>query len=137
MAFDLTADCEATGRFVIVDDYDVAGGGIITAAVKDDLRDLRAEAQLRDFNWVEGGVTAADRSKRAGHRAALVMFVGKAETGKHEYARALERALFDGGAQRLHARRQERAARRRPRPVGRRRAVRAGAPLRRGRPPAC
>ena len=34
VAFDLTADCEATGRFVIVDEYDVAGGGIITAAVK-------------------------------------------------------------------------------------------------------
>ena len=32
VAFDLTADCEATGRFVIVDGYDVAGGGIITAA---------------------------------------------------------------------------------------------------------
>jgi bifunctional enzyme CysN/CysC len=97
IAFDLTADCEATGRFVIVDEYDVAGGGIITAAVKDDLRDLRAEAQLRDFNWVEGGVTAADRTKRAGHREALVMFVGKAEKGKHEYARALERALFEAG----------------------------------------
>ena len=43
---------------MIVDEYDVAGGGIITAAVNDELRDLRAEAQLRDFNWVEGGVTA-------------------------------------------------------------------------------
>ena len=97
LAFDLTVDCEATGRFVIVDEYDVAGGGIITAAVKDELRDLRAEAQLRDFNWVEGGVTAADRAKRAGHREALVMFVGKHEKGKHEYARALERALFEAG----------------------------------------
>ena len=54
MAFDLTADCEATGRFVIVDGYDVAGGGIITAAVSDELRDLRAEARTRDFNWVAG-----------------------------------------------------------------------------------
>jgi bifunctional enzyme CysN/CysC len=97
IAFDLAADCEATGRFVIVDEYDVAGGGIIIAPVKDELRDLRAEAQLRDFNWVEGGVTAADRTKRAGHREALVMFVGKAERGKHEYARALERALFEAG----------------------------------------
>jgi bifunctional enzyme CysN/CysC len=97
VAFDLTADCEATGRFVIVDGYDVAGGGIITAAVADELRDFRAEARLRDFNWVPGGVTAEDRTKRAGHREALVMFVGKAETGKHEYARALERALFDAG----------------------------------------
>jgi bifunctional enzyme CysN/CysC len=97
VAFDLTADCEATGRFVIVDGYDVAGGGIITAAVSDDLKDLRAEARTRDFNWVPGGVSAADRAARHGHRAALVMFVGKAGTGKHNYARALEKSLFDAG----------------------------------------
>jgi len=99
IAFDLSADCEATGRFVIVDGYDVAGGGIITAAVSDDLRDLRNEARLRDFNWVAGGVTAVHRAERNGHRAALVMFVGKAGTGKHKYARAVERALFDAGQQ--------------------------------------
>jgi len=97
MAFDLTTDCEATGRFVIVDGYDVAGGGIITAAVADELRDLRAEARTRDFNWVPGGVTAVDRTRRNSHRAALVMFVGKTGTGKHRYARALERTLFENG----------------------------------------
>jgi bifunctional enzyme CysN/CysC len=97
VAFDLTADCEATGRFVLVDGYDVAGGGIITAGVADDQRDLRAEARVRDFNWVPGGVTPADRARRRGHRAALVMFVGKAGSGKQRYARALERALFDAG----------------------------------------
>jgi bifunctional enzyme CysN/CysC len=89
VAFDLTADCEATGRFVIVDGYDVA--------VSDDLRDLRAEARTRDFNWVPGGVSAADRAARNHHRAALIMFVGRAGTGKHQHARALERALFEAG----------------------------------------
>ncbi len=44
-----------------------------------------------------GGVTAADRAARNGHRAALIMFVGKAGTGKHQHARALERALFEAG----------------------------------------
>jgi bifunctional enzyme CysN/CysC len=99
VAFDLSSDCEATGRFVLVDGYDVAGGGIITAGVADELRDFRAEARTRDFNWVEGGVTVADRTRRYGHHAGLVMFVGKASAGKrkHDYARALERALFEAG----------------------------------------
>jgi bifunctional enzyme CysN/CysC len=97
IAFDLTADCEATGRFVVVDGYDVAGGGIITAAIPDELKDLRAEARTRDFNWVAGGVTAEARALRFGHRAALIMFVGPAGAGKHRYARALEKALFQQG----------------------------------------
>ena len=97
VAFDLTGDCEATGRFVIVDGYDVAGGGIVTAAVADELKDLRAEARTRDFNWVAGGVTSEQRTQRSGHRSALIMFVGPAGSGKHKYARALEKALFDRG----------------------------------------
>lgn len=31
IAFDVFSDCQATGRFVIVDGYDVAGGGIVVA----------------------------------------------------------------------------------------------------------
>jgi bifunctional enzyme CysN/CysC len=95
VAFDLIGDSEATGRFVIVDGYDVAGGGIITAAESDEQDDLRAEARRRDFNWVKGAVSASERSRQQGHRAALVMFVGKSGTGKHRYARALEKALFE------------------------------------------
>ena len=98
IAFDLTADSEATGRFVIVDGYDVAGGGIIVEAISDDHADFRAEARLRDFNWVRGGRHGA-RSGPSGSATgpALVMFVGRAGTGKHRYARALERALFAEG----------------------------------------
>ena len=97
LAFDLIADGEATGRFVIVDGYDVAGGGIIVAAESDEKEDLRDEARLRDFNWVKGGVGGAERAQRFRHRAALIMFVGRAGTGKHRYARALEKALFARG----------------------------------------
>jgi bifunctional enzyme CysN/CysC len=97
VAFDLIADSEATGRFVIVDGYDVAGGGIITTAESDQQEEFRAEARLRDFNWVKGGVTVAERAKRYGHQACLLMFVGKAGAGKQKYARALEKALFDQG----------------------------------------
>ena len=94
VAFDLISESEATGRFVIVDGYDVAGGGIITGTEADAQDDLRAEARLRDFNWVHGGVTTTDRAQANGHRAGLVMFVGKNGVGKRRLARALEKALF-------------------------------------------
>lgn len=96
-AFDAIAENESTGRFVIVDGYDIAGGGIIIEAVKDEKEDLRAEAQVRDFNWIRGGVSQEARASRFGHRPALLMWVGKAGVGKHKYARAIEKALFDQG----------------------------------------
>lgn len=97
IAFDSIAEGEATGRFVIVDGYDIAGGGIIINAEKDDQETLRAEAQLRDFHWVRGGVSGEERSERYKHRPALLMFMGKANVGKHKLARAVERTLFAKG----------------------------------------
>src|SRR3990167_5617639 len=97
IAFDTFQENEATGRFVIVDGYDIAGGGIIVSAEKDDQEDFRAEARLRDFNWIKGGVNQEARAQRLKHHAALVMFVGKAGVGKHKIARAVEKSLFESG----------------------------------------
>lgn len=97
IAFDLIGDSEATGRFVIVDGYDIAGGGIITATVKDEQEDFRGEARLRDFRWIAGGVSAIERRGRFNHAPALVLFTGGHGVGKHRYARALESHLFKAG----------------------------------------
>ena len=94
MAFDSVTDNESTGRFVIVDGYEIAGGGIIVAAEEEERDELRFEARMRDFHWVPGGVRAAERAQRLGHRSALIMFVGRADAPKHQYARALEKELF-------------------------------------------
>jgi bifunctional enzyme CysN/CysC len=97
IAFDEIAQGETTGRFVLVDGYDIAGGGIIVAAEKDNQEEFRAEALQRDIHWIKGGVTPAERAQRFGHQAALVMFVGNAGVGKHALARSFERALFAQG----------------------------------------
>ena len=97
IAFDLIGANDSTGRFVIVDGYDIAGGGIITAVEKDDHEEFRAEARERDFNWIKGGVSGEARAGRLKHSPALVMFVGKAGVGKHKFARAAEAALFGKG----------------------------------------
>jgi bifunctional enzyme CysN/CysC len=95
IAFDSISEGESTGRFVIVDGYDIAGGGIIINAERDEQEEFRAEARTRDFNWIRGGVTREARAKRFGHQPAMLMFVGKSGVGKHRYARAVEKALFD------------------------------------------
>jgi bifunctional enzyme CysN/CysC len=97
VAFDLSASFEATGRFVLVDEYDIAGGGIITELVHDDQEFLREEARRRDFAWVKGEVGVEDRAQQYGHRAAVVVFTGGRHTGKSFLARKLEGRLVADG----------------------------------------
>jgi bifunctional enzyme CysN/CysC len=97
VAFDLSASFESTGRFVLVDEYDIAGGGIVTELVHDDQEFLREEARRRDFAWVKGEVTVEDRAQQYGHRAAVVLITGGRHTGKSFLARKLEGRLVADG----------------------------------------
>ncbi len=97
VAFDLSTSFDATGRFVLVDEYDIAGGGIITEVVHDDQEFLREEARRRDIAWVKGEVGIEDRAKQFGHRAAVVLVTGGRHTGKSMLARKLESRLVADG----------------------------------------
>ncbi|TNF28686.1 MAG: adenylyl-sulfate kinase [Deltaproteobacteria bacterium] len=97
IAFDPIDRFEATGRFVIVDGYDLAGGGIIREAVDDDVAGLREVARRRDFEWAPGHISRADRVQRNGHEAGLVLVTGPAGIGKAAMARVLEQLLFERG----------------------------------------
>ena len=97
VAFDLYADFEVSGRFVLVDDYDVSGGGIVTELVQDEQEGLRNEARERDSAWVKGDVGAEQRSQHFGHRAAVVLFSGPDLTAKSFLARKLESMLVAEG----------------------------------------
>ncbi len=97
LAFDLYSEFETTGRFVLVDNYDVAGGGIITQLVQDEQEDFRTEARERDSAWVQGDVSAEDRAQQYSHRAAVVLLTGPDATAKGFLARKLETVLVAEG----------------------------------------
>ena len=97
VAFDLYSDFETTGRFVLVDNYDVAGGGIITESISDEQENFRTEARERDSAWVKGDVGVEERSRHYGHRAAVVLFTGPDTTAKSFLARKLETVLVAEG----------------------------------------
>ncbi|OGW67909.1 MAG: adenylyl-sulfate kinase [Nitrospirae bacterium RIFCSPLOWO2_02_FULL_62_14] len=97
ISFDLSSSFEATGRFVVVDEYDIAGGGIITELVRDEQEFLRDEARKRDFAWAKGEVGAEARAQYYGHRAAIVLLTGGEHTGKSFLARKLESLLVAEG----------------------------------------
>ncbi|HWI67421.1 MAG TPA: GTP-binding protein [Nitrospiraceae bacterium] len=97
VALDLSASFESTGRFVLVDEYDIAGGGIVTELLHDDQEFLREEARQRDFAWVKGMVGVEDRAQQYGHRAAIVLVTGGRHTGKSFLARTIEARLVADG----------------------------------------
>ncbi|HXH86817.1 MAG TPA: adenylyl-sulfate kinase, partial [Nitrospira sp.] len=97
VAFDLSSSFETTGRFVLVDEYDIAGGGIVTEMVHDDQEFLREEARRRDFAWVKGEVGIEERAQQYGHRAAIVLVTGGRHTGKSFLAKKLEAQLVADG----------------------------------------
>jgi bifunctional enzyme CysN/CysC len=99
IAFDRYSDIEVTGRFVIVEGYDVSGGGIIMEPLEDELREFREEARLREFLWRKGEVKLNERISRSGHNPGLILFTGEQGTGKARLGRILERRLFSSGKQ--------------------------------------
>ncbi len=81
------------GRFVIVDNRQVAGGGIIFGGVYTD----RTKAKSQNIYWSEGNVTAHHRALRNGHKGAVIWLTGLSGAGKSTIARGLERELFNLG----------------------------------------
>jgi bifunctional enzyme CysN/CysC len=78
------------GRFVIVDDGRICGGGTIFGGVYTD----RKAAKSKNIFWTEGKITARERALRSGHRGAVVWLTGLSGAGKSTIAQALERELF-------------------------------------------
>jgi len=91
IAFDPTSSLEATGRFVIVDAFEIAGGGIIREALEshDDGRNVAAQVH-REFHL---GVDAGLRVKALGRKGVIAVLSGD-EPALDLAASALETTLL-------------------------------------------
>ena len=81
------------GRFVIIDDGEIRGGGTIFGGVYTD----RTVAKSKNIFWIEGKITSRERTIRTGHRGAVVWLTGLSGAGKSTIAQSLERDLFHRG----------------------------------------
>jgi len=96
IAFDVHSDLAALGRFVIVDGFDVAGGGII-AHDNYPRRSHDSHTKSDNIYWSRGKVTPAQRQQRNGHGGCVVWLTGLSGSGKSTIATELERELFNLG----------------------------------------
>lgn len=96
LALDAFNDKPATGRFVLVDEYDIAGGGIISM---DGYADQRQLITKRSTNivQVDQGVSDDERARMNGHRGGVIWFTGLSGAGKSTLSMELERRLFEKG----------------------------------------
>jgi bifunctional enzyme CysN/CysC len=96
VAFDAVNEVAATGRFVIVDGFDVAGGGVI---VPNNYPRRTADTLHKSHNifWTSGRVTPAQRTLRHGHGGRVLWLTGLSCSGKSTIATELERELFERG----------------------------------------
>jgi bifunctional enzyme CysN/CysC len=96
IAFDVHSDIAPMGRFVIVDGYDLAGGGII-AADSYPRRTHDAHTKSDNIYWSHGKITARQRELRNGHIGCVIWLTGLSGAGKSTIATELERELFAMG----------------------------------------
>lgn len=91
IAFDLAGENESTSRFVIVDNYEIAGGGIITQAMQ------AYDYDVRNIRWTAGRMTPSERAKYTGRRGLVVWMTGLSGAGKTTIAQEVERILVEQG----------------------------------------
>lgn len=92
LACDLTHEFAETSRFVLVDGYDVAGGGIVRDV-------LSAGAEDDTVRWTTevGTINRPLREAKHGHRALLLVMHDDLDQNGRSLAAALEESLWTGG----------------------------------------
>jgi bifunctional enzyme CysN/CysC len=94
IAFDIVEDLPQTSRFVIVDDYEIAGGGIIREVIKDTQAESRESVFTRNYEWDTSVISREERTKRYNHKPAIILISGEADSDKKEFAKELEKEFF-------------------------------------------
>lgn len=117
IACDTIDQIAPTARFVIVDDYEISGGGIVLeplgAPKEQHVRTNTGEPRERTPGTgispnrlgldeilpqlERSPISAQEREQAYGHRPALVLVVGKPTSDPSRLAKAIERRLFDEG----------------------------------------
>lgn len=96
IAYDLSRDIAATGRFVIVDNYEIVGGGIITESIAE--RDyINEHVSEREVSWEKSNISAVDRAARFGQQPKFIVITGTTDAVQAKIAKALEEKLFKAG----------------------------------------
>jgi len=97
IAFDTSASIANTGRFVLVDNYEIRGGGIIAEALDDKQSWLRSTVMLRNYKWEKSIIAPERRAEKYNQKAILLLLTGEKTAERKFIAKHLEDQLFHDG----------------------------------------
>ncbi|HEY7683424.1 MAG TPA: GTP-binding protein [Gemmatimonadales bacterium] len=97
VAFDTADRLAATSRFVLVDDYEIRGGGIVREALPDRQSDMREKVMLRNLKWEPSIIPPDRRAEKYSQKASLLLITGARDADRKALGKALEARLFEDG----------------------------------------
>ena len=97
MAFDTSEKHPETSRFVLVDEFEIRGGGIVLEALQDEESQIRKDVYIRNEKWIPSLVTMEQRAERYNQQPSLIVITGTKGAGRKTLARKLENQLFNNG----------------------------------------
>ncbi len=100
--FDPFSEIQPTGRFVLVEDNDVCGGGIIEEQPEELSKHDKLDPEGKYITPKRSLVTREERFEKHGHEGLVVWMTGLPGCGKERVAKRLERVLFDQGRETYH-----------------------------------
>lgn len=97
IAYDSVEKLAETSRFVIVDNFEISGGGIILSSVQDNQSHLRNTVIKRNYKWESSEIGSELRAERYCQKSIMLIFTGEKGVGKKELAKAFEKSLIEMG----------------------------------------
>ncbi len=98
IAIDAISEFDQTGRFVIVDNYDISGGGIILESMPDSESSLKDHIKKREYLWEKSLIAESQRKDSYGHKSKFIVITTGSEGLEEDISdigRELEKRLFD------------------------------------------
>ncbi len=97
IAFDPPDLLVQNSRFVIVDNYEISGGGLVLEALPDERQKTREKVHRRNIKWERGFIQEDERAERYNQKPTLILITGPKNVGRKQVAKALEKKLFEEG----------------------------------------
>jgi len=97
VAFDTNSALQETNRFVLVENYEIQGGGSVREALEDRVSWARDQIIMRNYKWEKSRISQELRAERYNQKSTMVLITGSETVEKKDVAKEFEQRMFAEG----------------------------------------